>query len=223
MSTYRRNKRMLVQMISLFRRLSKEHSMSYAIIGLGNIGTAIAQAFAHQGIEVAVAGRRPVDALAAQIGPSLIPQRVEDAVKADVVVLAMPFAAHREIAGAAESWQGKVVIDATNAFGVPPEELGGLPSTAAIAKVLPGAKVVKAFNHLPAGVLAQGPTAPQGGRRVVFLSSDDDAASASVSALVARLGFAPIELGKLGEGGLLIQARGNTWGQLIFQDVAKFD
>ncbi|GCF10342.1 hypothetical protein KDI_39060 [Dictyobacter arantiisoli] len=57
----------------------------------------------------------------------------------------------------------------------------------------------------------------------MFLASDDDAASASVAALVERLGFAPIELGKLGEGGLLVQARGNTWGQLIFQDVAKFD
>jgi len=197
--------------------------MSYAIIGLGKIGTAIAQAFAHQGIEVVVTGRRPVDALAAQISPSLIPQRVEDAVKADIVILAMPFAAHREIAQAAESWQGKIVIDATNAFGVPPEELDGLPSTAAIARVLPGAKVVKAFNHLPANVLAQGPTTPQGGRRVVFLASDDDAASASVAALVARLGFAPIELGKLGEGGLLVHARGNTWGQLIFQDLARFD
>jgi 8-hydroxy-5-deazaflavin:NADPH oxidoreductase len=81
--------------------------MSYAIIGLGKIGTAIAQAFAHQGIEVAVAGRRPVDALAAQIGPSLIPQRVEDAVKADVVILAMPFAAHREIARAAKTGKGR--------------------------------------------------------------------------------------------------------------------
>ncbi|MEX3920029.1 NAD(P)-binding domain-containing protein [Paraburkholderia sp. BR10872] len=45
--------------------------MSYAIIGLGKIGTAIAQAFADQGLEVAMAGRRPVDSLAAQIGPSL--------------------------------------------------------------------------------------------------------------------------------------------------------
>jgi hypothetical protein len=196
--------------------------MSYAIIGLGKIGTAIAQAFARQGIEVAVAGRRPLDALAAQIGPSLVPRRVEDAVKADVVVLAVPFATHRDVARAAESWQGKIVIDATNAFGVPPEELGGLPSTAALAKSFPGAKVVKAFNHLPAGTLAQGPRTPQGGRRVMFISSDDDAASASVAALVDRLGFAPIELGKIGEGGLLVQARGRTWGRLIFQDLAKF-
>ena len=48
-------------------------------------------------------------------------------------------------------------------------------------------------------------------------------ASASVAGLVDRLGFAPIELGKINEGGLLIQARGRTWGQLIFQDLAKFD
>lgn len=200
--------------------------MRYAIIGLGKIGTAIAQAFALQDIEVAVAGRRPPEALAAlaaQIGPSLVPQRVEDAVKADVVILAMPFAARGDIARAAASWQGKLVIDATNALGVPPEELEGLPSTAAIAKALPGAKLVKAFNHLPAATLAHGATTQQGGRRVIFVSSDDDAASAAVAALVDRLGFAPVELGKIAEGGLLIQARGHTWGRLIFQDLARFD
>ena len=197
--------------------------MNYAIIGLGKIGTAIAQAFAREGIEVGVASRRPLDALAAKIGPSLVPQRIEDAVKADVVILAVPFATHRDIGRVAESWQGKVVIDATNAFDVPPEELDGLPSTAALAKAFPGAKLVKAFNHLPAGTLAQGPRTPQGGRRVVFISSDDDAASASVATLVDRLGFAPVEFGKIGEGGLLVQARGRTWGHLIFQDLAKFD
>jgi predicted dinucleotide-binding enzyme len=197
--------------------------MSYAIIGLGKIGTAIAQAFSRQGIEVAVAGRRPVDAPAAEIGPSLAPKRVEQAVKADVVVLAIPFAAHQDIGQATESWQGKIVIDATNAFGVPPEELGGLPSSAALARSFPGAKVVKAFNHLPAAVLAQGATTPQGGRRVIFVSSDDDAASTSVATLVKRLGFAPIKLGKIDEGGMLVQARGDVWGHLIFQDLAWFD
>lgn len=200
-----------------------ENSMSYAIIGLGRIGTAIAQAFADQGIEVAVAGRRPVDALAARIGPSLVPQRIEDAIEADVVILAVPFGAHEDIARAAESWQGKIVIDAMNAYGVPVKELDGLPSSAAVAKAFPGAKLVKAFNHLPAATLAQGPTTPHGGRRVVFVASDDEPASASVAALVDRLGFAPVDLGKIGEGGLLVQARGNTWAQLVFQDLVKFD
>jgi 8-hydroxy-5-deazaflavin:NADPH oxidoreductase len=200
--------------------------MTYAIIGLGKIGSAIAQAFARKGIEVTVAGRRAPEALAplaAQIGPSLVPRSIQEAVKADVVILAVPFATHREVARAAANWKGKIVIDAMNAFNVPPEDLGGLPSTAAVAKALPGAMLVKAFNHLAAASLARGPTTLQGGRRVVFVSSDDDAASASVAGLVDRLGFAPVELGKLGEGGLLVQARGSTWGRLIFQDLAKFD
>lgn len=198
--------------------------MTYSIIGLGKIGSAIAQAFARQGIEVTVAGRRTPEALAplaAKIGKSLIPGRIEDAVRADVVILAVPFAAHRDVARATESWQGKLVIDAMNAFGVPPEELGGLPSTAAVAKALPGATLVKAFNHLPAATLAQGATTARGGRRVVFVSSDDDAASASVASLVDRLGFAPVELGKLGEGGMLVQVRGSTLGRLVFQDLSK--
>jgi 8-hydroxy-5-deazaflavin:NADPH oxidoreductase len=196
--------------------------MSYAIIGLGKIGTAIAHAFNRADINVAVASRRSTESLARQIGPSLVPQPIEDAIKADVVILAVPFDAHREVGSLAESWAGKIVIDATNAFGVDPEQLGDVPSTAALARAFPGARVVKAFNHLPAGVLARGSAVPQGGRRVVFVSSDDDAASVEVEALVGRLGFAAIGLGKLEEGGLLVQARGRVWGHLIFQDLVRF-
>jgi predicted dinucleotide-binding enzyme len=58
---------------------------------------------------------------------------------------------------------------------------------------------------------------------VVFLSSDDDAAIAPVAALAEQLGYAPVDLGRLDEGGALVQARGNRWTQLIFQDLIKFD
>jgi len=44
----------------------------------------------------------------------------------------------------------------------------------------------------------------------------------SVAALAEQLGFAPVKLGKLSEGGLLVQARGNTWAPLVFQDLVKF-
>ncbi len=199
--------------------------MKFAIIGLGKIGSAIAQAFARQGIEVTVAGRRSPEALAplaAQIGPTVIPRPMADALEADVIILAVPFGSYQEVAQAAKIWQGKLVIDAMNAFGVPPEELGGLPSTAAVAAALPGATLVKAFNHLAAETLADESTT-HGGRRVVFVSSDDNAASTTVADLVERLGFAPVELGKLGEGGLLVHARGHTWGPLIFQDLIKFE
>ena len=57
----------------------------------------------------------------------------------------------------------------------------------------------------------------------MFLASDDDGAAAEIGALAESLGFAPIQLGGLSEGGLLVQARGNSWGQLIFKDLVKFD
>ena len=198
--------------------------MNYAIIGSGKEGQALAKAFARQGLEVAIASRRTVEELAPvakAIGPTIIPKSLQDAVKADVILLAIPFGTQKEIAKAAESWQGKIVIDVTNAYGVAPEELGNLPSSVVISQAFPGAKLVKAFNSLAAEVLAQDPNV-KGGKRVVFLSSDDEGGAAQVASLVEQLGFAPVQLGKLAEGGLLIQARGKTWAQLIFQDFVKF-
>ena len=110
----------------------------------------------------------------------------------------------------------------TNAYGVPPEELGGQPSSKFIAQAFGGARLVKGFNHLIAATLDQDPGV-HGGRRVVFLASDDDAAAAEIGTLAENLGFSPIKLGGLSEGGLLVQARGNSWGHLIFKDLVKFD
>jgi hypothetical protein len=84
--------------------------------------------------------------------------------------------------------------DVTNAFGVPPEELGGLPSSAFIAKAFTGAKLVKGFNHLGAAILATDPVV-EGGHRVVFLSSDDEDAISPVADLAKQLGFAPVKPG----------------------------
>jgi 8-hydroxy-5-deazaflavin:NADPH oxidoreductase len=197
--------------------------MSYAIIGAGNVGKALASAFARKGIEVAIASRRPADALASvakAIGPTIIPKSLQDAVQAEIVLLAVPFGMQKDVAKAAESWQGKIVIDVTNAYGVSPAELGNLPSSVVISQAFPGARLVKAFNHLPAQTLAEDPNV-KGGRRVLFLASDDDTAAGEVATLVEQLGFAPVGLGRLAEGGLLVQARGNTWAPLIFQDLFK--
>ena len=57
----------------------------------------------------------------------------------------------------------------------------------------------------------------------MFLASDDDGAAEEVGALAENLGFSPVKLGGLSEGGLLVQARGNRWGPLIFKDLVKFD
>jgi 8-hydroxy-5-deazaflavin:NADPH oxidoreductase len=159
--------------------------MSHAIIGFGKIGQALAHAFARKNIDVAVASRRPREALAPQaraIGPTVVAKSLRDALQAGTIILAVPFGVHREIAKALPSWKGKTVIDVTNAFGVPPEELDGLLSSAFVAKAFTGAKLVKGFNHLPAATLATDPVV-EGGHRVVFLSSDDEDAIAPVAAL----------------------------------------
>lgn len=199
--------------------------MSYAIIGFGSIGQALAKAFARSGIEVSVATTRDPESFAsaaAAIGPEVIPKTLAEAVKADIVFLAVRFESHRDVAKALPSWQGKTIVDVTNAYGVSPEELGGQPSSKAVAQAFSGGRLVKGFNHLAAAVLEQDPDV-HGGRRVVFLASDDDGAAAEIGALANDLGFSPIKLGGLSEGGLLVQARGNSWGQLIFKDLVKFD
>jgi len=199
--------------------------MSYAIIGFGNIGQALAKAFARKGIEVSVATTRDPESFAAEaaaIGPTIIPKTLADAVKADILFLAVRFESHPEVAKALSTWQGKTIVDVTNAYGVPPENLGGQPSSNAVAQAFAGGRLVKGFNHLIAAVLEQDPSV-HGGKRVVFLASDDDAAAAEIGALAENLGFSPIKLGGLSEGGLLVQARGNSWGQLIFKDLVKFD
>ena len=189
--------------------------MSYAIIGFGAVGQALARAFARKNIAITVASRRPPEALAPQaqaIGSTVVPRTLREAIKADVIFLAVPFQEHREVAKNLASWQGKTIIDAMNGFGV---------SSAVVAQAFPGARLVKGFNHLLARTLASDPHV-EGGRRVVFLSSDDQSAAASVAALAEQLGFAPVHLGKLEEGGALVQARGDkSWGPLIFQDLFK--
>jgi predicted dinucleotide-binding enzyme len=199
--------------------------MSYAIIGFGKIGHALAKAFARKGIEVSVATTRDPKGFAADaaaIGPTIIPKTLAEAVKADIIFLAVRFEAHPDVAKVLPTWKGKTIVDVTNAYGVPPEELAGQPSSKFVAKAFSGGRLVKGFNHLLAGVLDQDP-AVQGGRRVVFLASDDDAAAAEIGTLAENLGFSPINLGGLSEGGLLVQARGKSWGRLIFKDLVKFD
>src|SRR3954469_9273696 len=199
--------------------------MNHAIIGFGKIGQALAKAFARNGIDVAVATTRDPKSFAAEaaaIGPRVVATTLQEALRAEVVFLAVRFESHAEVAKALPTWQGKTIVDVTNAYGVPPEQLDGQPSSKAVAQAFAGARLVKGFNHLVAAVLDQDP-AVHGGRRVVFLASDDEDAAAEIAALAEKLGFAPIQLGGLSEGGLLVQARGNSWGQLIFQDLVKFD
>ena len=196
--------------------------MSYAIVGFGKIGQALARAFARKNINVTVASRRPPAELEPQaraIGPTVIAKSLGDALEADTIILAVLFEQHREVAKALPSWKGKTVIDAMNALAQS-KDLDGLLSSAFVAKSFTGAKLVKGFNHLPAAKLAADPIVRES-HRVIFLSSDDEDAIAPVADLAQQLGFAPVKLGRLNEGGALVHARDGIWGPLIFQDLFK--
>lgn len=198
--------------------------MSYSIIGSGAIGTALARQFARKGVPVRIANSRSPEALsdlARDLGPSIQPSTLEQALAADILILAVPFRAVPEVVGRIADWQGRIVVDATNAIDFPaftPSNLAGRLSSEVIADLVPGARLVKAFNTLPAALLAEAPDG-NGGRRVIFLSGDDNAANAEVAGLVARLGYAPISLGAISTGGRLQQFA----GPLMVHDLIKRD
>ena len=129
------------------------------------------------------------------LGRCVCEQTQAEAIKADIIFLAVRFESHPEVAKALPDWKGKTVVDAMNKQA-PLDELGGLLSSAFVANAFTGARLVKGFNHVVAAVLEQDP-AVHGGRRVVFLASDDDGAAVKIGALAEKLGFAPIQLGGL--------------------------
>ena len=160
--------------------------MSYAIIGAGHVGLALAGLFARKSLNVSIASRRPplaVAPLVRELGASVRAVPLEEGLQADIIFLAIPWSAFREFArSAAIDWRGKIVVDAMNSR----EDLGDRPSSEIVTEELRGARVVKAFNQLPAAVLGRDP-AENGGRRVVFVSSDDEEASSAVQALAKRV------------------------------------
>jgi 8-hydroxy-5-deazaflavin:NADPH oxidoreductase len=183
---------------------------SYAIIGSGSFGSALARLFGRDGLEVRIANTRgpeTISKLAASIGPSVRPVSLAAALTSDVVFLAIPLTAVQQFGKELSYWTGKTVVDATNAHYAPEDAeriLKGQPSAYYVADHLPGARVVKAFNQLPGPVItAPVPTAQ--GRRVVFISSDFPESSARIAQLAETLGLSPVELGRIDEGGRLIE------------------
>jgi predicted dinucleotide-binding enzyme len=187
--------------------------MSYAIIGSGAIGGALAKQFARNKVPAVLSNRRGPASLEDTVqayAPVVTAAAATDALDADVIILAVPYGAVEEVARLRSDWAGKIVVDATNAIAFPayrPMDLGGRPSTAVIAAQFKGARVVKAFNTLPAAVLADDPRVA-GGHRTIFVSGDHVDANEQIVSLVTSLGFSAITLGRLGEGGLLQQFGG---------------
>jgi len=192
--------------------------MTIGIIGAGNIGQAVAKRLASAGIPASIANNRGPSSLSSivqNLGPGITAAEIQAAAKADIVFLAVPWSAYAEAVAGLAPWGGRIVIDAMNAASVGPEgfrpfDLGGRPSSQVVADRLTGARVVKAFNTLPAATLASDPHA-DGGRRVLFVSGDDTSAKQEVAQLIDRLGFVAIDLGDFEMGRRLQQFPGGPF------------
>ena len=197
--------------------------MSIGIIGAGNIGLAVAKTLSRAGIAATIANSRGPASLTeavAALGPTIKAGTREEAAAADIVVIAVNWSKLPAAVAGLPAWDGRIVIDANNPIEAPlfkPVDLHGRISSEVVAELVKGARLVKAFNHLRADVLASDPRA-DGGRRVLFYSGDDSVAKADVGALIDRLGFAGIDLGPLALGGRLAQFPG---GPLPNQNLVK--
>lgn len=181
--------------------------MKISILGAGAIGSAIARQLARSGIAASIAnsrGPQSLKALTDELGPLITAVSAQQAAEANLVFLAVNWARLPAALKDLGPWNGRILVDANNAVEVPSlqaVDLGGRASSEVVATLAPGARVVKAFGHLAAEVLAADPRA-DGGRRALFLSGADAQAKHTVSELITRLGFAPIDLGGVQEGRL---------------------
>lgn len=198
--------------------------MSIGIIGAGNIGAAFAQVLARAGISATIAnsrGPQSLGELTAKLSPFIQAGTIEQAASADLVLVAVPWSKLPAALADLPDWSGRIVIDANNPIEAPlfkPAELNGRLSSEIFADLVPGARVVKAFNHLFANLISADPQA-EGGKRVLFYSGDDTAAKAEVGGLIDKLGFFGIDLGSLAVGGRLAQFPG---GSLPALNLVKF-
>ncbi|MGZ2385338.1 NADPH-dependent F420 reductase [Rhizobium brockwellii] len=191
------------------------------IIGAGNIGAAFARILARNGIAATIANSRGPETLAGlalELAPHITAGTIEAAAQADIVLIAVPWSKLPSALAGLPNWNGRIVIDANNPIETPlfkPADLNGRLSTEIVASLVPGARVVKAFNHLLAALLLADPHA-EGGSRVLFYSGDDEGAKAEVATLITQLGFSGVDLGPISVGGKLTQFPGGPLPAINF-------
>jgi predicted dinucleotide-binding enzyme len=180
--------------------------MKIGTLGAGEVAQAFAIHLLKAGHEVLLSNSRGPSSLkevVSKLGNGARAVTMDEAAKAPVVVLAVPWPKVEEVLGKLPDWEGRIIIDATNHFLLPSMELADLQgrvSSEIVSELVPSARVVKALNTLYASNLARDPKVGSG-RRVIFVSGDDAGAKREVSGLLKELGFAVIDLGSVREGG----------------------
>ena len=198
--------------------------MNIGIIGAGALGSNLARAFAKVGVSAVISNSRGPESLAElvqELGPTVKAGTAEEAAKADIVFVAIRWVDLKRVLGELPAWNGRIVVDGTNpvewidpdspdasdpsnplaAYGIRPVDLGGRHSSSVVRDLVPGARLVKAFNHLDVNVLPEPEVS--GGNRVLFYSGDDADAKTTVRSLIERAGFFAVDLGALDVGGPL--------------------
>lgn len=196
------------------REPAGDDGVTVGIIGAGRMGTTLARLLIGAGHEVLLANSRGPQSLAetvAQLGPGAHAVTPIEAVeRSPVVVLATRWEQTADAVGGLGPWDGKVVVDTTNnRFGPRPEQiydLGRRSSSEVVAEFVPGARLVKAFNHQPIPALEELSDARRK-RTALFIAGDDADAKDEVAQLIRDIGGTPVDTGTLARGGRL-QATG---------------
>ena len=196
---------------------------------IGTIGAgAFAQAFAKRalkaGHKVKLSNSRSPDSLREivnQLGPGAMAVPKEVAARCEMVLLAVPWDNVPGTLASLPRWNNQILIDGTNPFHgkagtFTPADVGNLSTSQLVAALAPGARVVKAFNHMTVPNLEAEPVV-NGARRVAFVSADNDEAKKRVEILLKQLGYSVIDLGNLRDGGLIQQAGGPLAGRDLWE------
>jgi hypothetical protein len=196
---------------------------------IGTIGAgAFAQAFAKRalkaGYKLKLSNRRGPDSLREivnQLGPGATAATKEEAAACEMVLLAVPWDTVPETLASLPRWKNQILIDGTNPFhgeagNFTPADVGNLSTSQFVAALAPGARVVKALNHMIVPNLEADPIV-NGARQVAFVSADDQGAKKRVETLLEGIGYSVINLGNLRDGGLIQQAGGPLAGRNLLE------
>lgn len=164
----------------------KENIMKVAIIGKGNVGSALAEGLRRAKHEVRFASKDPKEPIADVVAWG------------DAVILAVPWTEHKVIAASAGNvFDGKLVIDVSNVLTPSMELAVGFTTSGAeeLQKLLPKAKVVKAFNTVFAQNMRTGIL--KGERLTAFIAGDDSHSKETVRTIAEDIGFDCVDTGPL--------------------------
>ncbi len=168
--------------------------MTYALVGSGKVATTLAMRFARSGIPLRHAATRELASMSDFAGAPLTSVHFttfEEAVEADLVIVAVPFWSHRAIARQRLTWHGQIVVDAMHAA----PSLGIRKSIDVVSHGFPGARIVKVLGRRWDTSRASCQGKPVNGN-LAYLAGDNTQATKAVANLAMSLGYAPLTLNR---------------------------